>query len=112
MVSRASVETHAIIIGLLMTKISKEEALKIAQISCLSFDDAELNAIIKQLEAVLTYAERVQGVASDAQEPSSKRINVFREDVVVRTDAQTVLAEAPDREQDYFVVPKVLDGDK
>ena len=94
-----------------MTKISKEEAVKIAQISCLTFDDVEINQIIKQLEAVLSYAARVQNLASDVQEPSSKEINVFREDVEIKTNAQSILAEAPDGEQNYFVVPKVLDGD-
>ena len=91
-----------------MTKITKDELLKIAQISKLRLDDDEIPSLIKQLEELLTYTERVKEVAKEAELPSSKNVNVIREDMVVRTDAEPILEQAPEREEDYFVVPKVI----
>lgn len=95
-----------------MTKISKQEVLKIAQISSLDVHEDEIPALTKQLQDVLSYAERVTEVAADAEEPSTKKVNVFREDVVVKSDPEEILACAPEREQDYFVVPAVLESTK
>jgi aspartyl-tRNA(Asn)/glutamyl-tRNA(Gln) amidotransferase subunit C len=93
-----------------MTKITKDELLKIAQMSKLRLDDDEIPSLIKQLEALLTYTERVQEVAKEIELPSNKNVNVMREDVVVRTDAEPILERAPEREEDYFVVPKVIES--
>ena len=95
-----------------MTKISKEEVLKNARISSLNIHDDELEPLIKQLQAVLSYAERVQEVAADVSGASNKMINVFREDVIVPTDSALVLDQAPEREGNYFVVPAIIDHKK
>lgn len=94
-----------------MTKISKEELLKLAEISRLQLYENEIEPLAKQLQDVLTYAERVSEAASaDVAYPSAKNINTFREDVVVKTDPQPLLAQAPEEEEHYFVVPKTIDS--
>ena len=95
-----------------MTKITKEEIYKIARMSYLDIHDGEVEPLRAQLEAVLSYAERVQEVAKDVKEPSNKSINVFREDVIVRTDVESVLRQAPEREGNFFVVPAIIDQNK
>jgi len=92
-----------------MTKISHEEILKIACISHLDVHADEVQPLISQIEQVLNYAERVKEVAADVQEPSTKNVNIFREDVVVSTDNEPILVQAPEREGDYFVVPIILE---
>jgi aspartyl-tRNA(Asn)/glutamyl-tRNA(Gln) amidotransferase subunit C len=92
-----------------MAKISKDDVLKIAHMSHIELLDAEIPAIISQLEDVLTYAERVQQLAADIQEPVVKNINIFRDDIVVPADAQAILERAPQREDDFFVVPSILE---
>lgn len=91
-----------------MTKISREEVLKIAEISHISLREDEIEPMIKHLEGVLSYAERVEEIAADIEEPSDKNVNVLREDVVVRVDPETILRQAPEREDNYFVVPAIL----
>ncbi|MGE0206575.1 MAG: Asp-tRNA(Asn)/Glu-tRNA(Gln) amidotransferase subunit GatC [Candidatus Babeliales bacterium] len=93
-----------------MTKITKQELLKIAQISQLRLDEADIEPLIKQIQDVLTYAERVQEVAEDIQMPSTQNINVLREDMIVTTVAQPLLDLAPEREEDYYVVPKIIEN--
>ena len=95
-----------------MKKISKEEILRIAEMSSLDIRDDEIQGLMKQLEEVLSYAQRVTEVAADIQEPSLKNVNFFREDVVIKTDPELILSRAPEREGDYFVVPAILDNKK
>lgn len=93
-----------------MAKITRQELLKIAQISCVELHEDEINPTLQQLENVLNYAQRVKEIAVDVEEPSSKAVNVFRADVAIKTDPEPILQLAPDREEDFFVVPKILDN--
>lgn len=95
-----------------MSKITEQEVLKIAAMSTLEIPHDGMDALIKELEDVLTYAARVTEIAVDSQESCTKNINVFREDKVVPFDAACIMKEAPEREADYFVVPKIVDGTK
>lgn len=92
-------------------KITKEEALKIAYISRIAIQDSEIEPLIKQLEAVLSYAERVTQVAAELNDqPSNNNVNFLREDVVAKQNPEPILQRAPEREENYFVVPKILDN--
>jgi len=106
-----------------MAKITRQELLKIAHISSIELHEDEINPTLQQLENVLNYAQRVQEVAADVRSenpstpngyaglrPGSLAVNVFREDVAVKTDPKPLLKLAPDGEEDFFVVPKILDN--
>ena len=93
-------------------KITKEEILKIANMSNLDLHDDEIPSLIKEIDDVLTYAVRVKEVAADVEEPLTKNVNMFREDVVVKTNPELVLSRSPEREENFFVVPAVLEGNK
>lgn len=95
-----------------MTKVSKEEIIKLAAISNIKIMPEEIEPLAQQLEEVLTYAVRVTDLAADVQEPSTKNVNVFREDLIVATDPELVRSQAPVREHDFFVVPAVLENEK
>ncbi len=94
---------------IVMTKISRQEVLKIAYMSRIALREDEVNPLIAQLEQVLSYAERVTEVATSMKEPSTKQVNVFRDDLVVSQDPEPILAQAPEREGNYFVVPVILE---
>ena len=92
-------------------KITKEEVLKIARISRIAVKGSEIDSLIKQLDAVLSYAERVTEVAAELDnQPSNRNVNFLREDVAVKCDPEPILERAPEREENYFVVPKILDN--
>jgi len=91
--------------------ISREEVLKIAHISRLSLQEHEIEPIVKQLNEVLAYAQCVQDLASELEDqPSNKNVNVMRSDVVQPSPAEAVLACAPEKEEHYFVVPRIIDA--
>lgn len=93
-----------------MKKISRQEVLTIAQMSRIALRDNEVDVMVEQLDQVLSYAERVGGFATELAEPSTKQVNVFRDDVVVPQNPEPLLALAPEREGNYFVVPAILDN--
>ncbi len=90
--------------------ITKEEVEKIARLSHIELSETEIINAMKHLDAVLSYAARVQEIAQDVDVPSLKNSNIEREDIVIPTDAQTILAQAPEREGDFFVVPVIIEG--
>jgi aspartyl-tRNA(Asn)/glutamyl-tRNA(Gln) amidotransferase subunit C len=94
-----------------MSKITREELLKIARLSHLAISESEITALLADIDNVLTYAARVGEVQVDV-EPSAPLTNVFRDDVVISTDPQPLLAGAPERVEDYFVVPMILESNE
>jgi aspartyl-tRNA(Asn)/glutamyl-tRNA(Gln) amidotransferase subunit C len=111
-----------------MAKISRDEVIKIARISNIALHEQEVDGVVAQLEQVLTYAERVIEIAgqgdsssvypgiqarqttADTYEPMARPQNIFRPDVAIPTPTQPILANAPEREERYFVVPKILEN--
>lgn len=93
-----------------MVNITKEEVLKIAQLSKIEIKEQDIEKIVRQFQDILNYAERVQDIAKEVDIPRSKNINVDREDVIVSSDPERILAQAPQAEDNYFVVPKILDN--
>ena len=91
-----------------MDKITKDEVLKIALCTKLTIEHDEIDGIVKQLQDVLAYAERVQDIAKDLDIPTNKNVNRQRQDKVISFDFQKILDQAPDEQDNYFVVPKIL----
>lgn len=93
-----------------MAKITKEELLKLARISQLDIPEDEIESLLAQLDSVLSYAERVKEVPFEKDDSSYGLTNVFRQDVPVQTNPESILALAPEREDDFFVVPRILES--
>lgn len=93
-----------------MAKLTRKEVLHIAKLSAIALREDEIDQMIGHLEQVLTYAHRVAEVAADVQEPSAKNINRVRPDVATPQHPAPILAQAPEREGDYFVVPKIIEN--
>lgn len=86
---------------------------RIADLARVALSDAELDQYGEQLEQILDHAARVQALPTDGVEPTSHplpMVNAFRPDEVIDClDRDEVLAAAPDVEDGYFRVPRVLD---
>lgn len=86
---------------------------KVARLARLALNDDELERYRRQCEVVLEHAALVQGLPTDGVPPTSHplpRTNAFREDLVTEClDREEVLAQAPERDGDFFVVPRILD---
>lgn len=93
-----------------MIHITKQDILKLAKISQLSIHEDEIEPTRKQLQDLLSYAARVEEIAWECAASISKNANVVRADVVIRTDSEPLLALAPETEEHYFVVPKIIES--
>lgn len=96
-------------------RITRDDVVHVARLAHLALDDAEIEAMTRELGAVLAHAADVEGLALDEVPPTTHPLplrNVLRDDVVGPTlDRAEVLAVAPATDQDRFSVPTIL-GDE
>jgi len=95
------------------TKITEAEVRHIAHLSRLKPSDEEVARFSQQLSAILDYMEQLNEVDTADVPPTAHVLpihNVFRPDEPrPGLTPEAALANAPQREQSFFVVPKVLD---
>ena len=93
-----------------MVTFNREELLKLAQLSSLHLEESEIDTYVERLSAILGYVRQLQEVSTTHEAEQVRNINVFREDNAVACDrTEEMLAQAPEREDHYFSVPKILD---
>ena len=95
-----------------MTKISKEEVKKVANLARLELNENEINNHAEQLEKILDYIVQLEKIDTD-DVPCTTRaievINVFRKDENKNSDLKEELLElGPSREDQYFKVPRII----
>ena len=93
-------------------QISKEEILHIAKLASLNIKDEEIEEYRKNLQDILNFANIVNSVNTDNVSEticSTDNVNVFREDEVKEfKDKELLLANAPEKENNMFNIPKVI----
>lgn len=92
--------------------LSKEEVRHVALLARLGLDDAQIERLEGELNAILEHINQISQLDLDAVEPTTRSIpvvNVMREDVVrPGFDIETALLNAPDREDDAIVIPRIV----
>ena len=87
----------------------------VAKLARLQFTDAEKEKFTHQLNDILAYMEKLNELDTSKVEPLSQVIelkNVFREDTVrPSSPREEILKNAPDKNEEFFKVPKVI-GDR
>ena len=94
-------------------RIDKAEVEKVAKLSRLDLTDAEVQEFTGQLSAILEYVEKMNELDTTDVEPLAHCLpisNVFRADCVKESlGTEKALANAPQRDGEFFKVPKILD---
>jgi aspartyl-tRNA(Asn)/glutamyl-tRNA(Gln) amidotransferase subunit C len=94
-------------------EITQQDVEKVAQLARLAVTPAEKDTFAKQLSQILTHVDKLNQYETTGVEPTSTvmgQVNVFREDVTRPSlHSDKALANAPEREADGFVVPKILE---
>ncbi|MCH7679611.1 Asp-tRNA(Asn)/Glu-tRNA(Gln) amidotransferase subunit GatC [candidate division KSB1 bacterium] len=92
--------------------IEIEDVEKVATLAKLEFPSEEKQKLAKELEQIVTYVARLNELDTKAVEPTlhiTDLKNVLREDNVQDwLDQEQALANAPQKKQGYFSVPKVI----
>lgn len=92
--------------------VSIKDVEKIAELARLKFDDAELEGLTTEMNTILRYMEKLNELNTDNVEPLShpnESTNVFREDQLKESvTTEDALKNAPDKDDKFFKVPKVI----
>ncbi|MGE3541472.1 MAG: Asp-tRNA(Asn)/Glu-tRNA(Gln) amidotransferase subunit GatC [Candidatus Tectimicrobiota bacterium] len=93
--------------------ITAAQVEHVAQLARLALSPDEQQRFTAQLNAILTYMEQLNEVATDGVEPTAHildLVNVFRNDVVQPSlGADTALSNAPESAHHFFVVPRIVE---
>jgi len=92
--------------------ISKQDVEHVALLARLELSEEEKELYTQQLNKILDAARALQELNTDDVPPTAHVLsiqNVFREDRVGQhIDPEKALANAPDREENFFKVPKIV----
>ena len=95
-------------------KITKDEVLYVADLARLDMDEASIDKFAGQIATILDYVDKLNEVDTQGVRPTSHAIsltNAFREDEQFEhLDRDKALANAPQKEEGNFVVPKIIEG--
>ena len=95
-----------------MSRISADDVRKVAELARLDLPEEKIATYTGQLERILDYVAHLEAVDTAGVAPTTRAVevvNVTREDVVMPTEVrEDLLNEAPQREGDFFRVPKIL----
>ena len=93
--------------------VNTEQARHIAKLARIAMSDAEIAALVPELNAIIGWVEQLAEVDTDGVEPLTAVIDQklrLRDDAVTDGDCRdAVLANAPVAEHGFFAVPKVIE---
>jgi len=93
--------------------IDKNQVKKVAKLSKISLDDSKLESLSKDLTLILNFVEQLNKLDTKKTEPLSSIVDKTLE---TRTDKindgkikHEILKNSPDKNEDFFIVPKVVE---
>ena len=94
-------------------KITRAEVEHVAGLARLTLDETEMVAMTEQMDAILSYVDKLSELDTDTIEPTSHAVpmdNAFREDREVPSiGIRAAMANAPAAAENCFQVPKVIE---
>ncbi|HXD98016.1 MAG TPA: Asp-tRNA(Asn)/Glu-tRNA(Gln) amidotransferase subunit GatC [Candidatus Acidoferrum sp.] len=93
--------------------ISREDVEHVARLARLALSEAEVERMREQLSGILAYIDTLRALDTTGVEPTSHAVpllNVMRDDDVRPCLPQDVaLANAPERSDAFFRVPRIIE---
>lgn len=96
-----------------MTQISRDDVLRLAQLSSLELNEAEIDSLRIDISNILGYVEKLSELDTEGIEPTYQITgleNIWRDDKEVNygVTREEMLARAPEQSENQIKVPKVL----
>lgn len=96
-------------------KLDKKEVEKLAHLSRLEFNEKEKEEMMEDMDKIIGFIEKIDSLDLEGVEPlvyMTEDENKPREDKVqYEVGREEALRNAPDKDSDYFRVPKVVNRD-
>jgi aspartyl-tRNA(Asn)/glutamyl-tRNA(Gln) amidotransferase subunit C len=97
-------------------EVNDELVNKLALLSRLEFNAEEKSGIKNDLQRMISFVDKLNELDLKDTDPllhMTDEVNILREDEVKgTTDRETVLKNAPEHDEKFFIVPKVLKNPK
>ena len=95
-------------------KVTADDVKKMAALSMLNIEDSKIEEFRTNLEAILEHVLKLNELDTDNVEPTTYILdqkNIFREDIPDgnKFDKESLLRNAPKKEDDAFIVPRVVE---
>ena len=94
-------------------KIDKNTTLKIAKLSRIKIKDDEIDELSTQLSSIVSWVDQLNEVNTDNIEPLSNvsmtKLPLRKDIENIKDNSKEVLLNAPDKLENYFAVPKVVE---
>lgn len=95
-------------------KITRKDVEHVALLSRLEIAESDIEKFTGQLDAILEYVDVLEKVNTEGVEPTAHVLplkNVMRPDEVrASLSRDLALSNAPEQEDGYFKVPKIMEG--
>ena len=94
-------------------KFDKDSLYKLGKLSKIQIDESKLKSLSSDLGSIIEFIDRLKSIDTENVDPTSNSLDqslVMREDIA--SDVNTVneiLENAPQKELDFFSVPKVIE---
>ena len=93
--------------------IDKNQVKKVAKLSRISLEDNKINSLSKDLDSILTFVEKlneldtkeIKTLKSIADKTLEARKDIV-DDGKIKND---ILKNSPEKNEDFFIVPKVIE---
>jgi aspartyl-tRNA(Asn)/glutamyl-tRNA(Gln) amidotransferase subunit C len=93
--------------------VTSDQVRHIAKLARIGMSDAEIDALVPELNNILGWVEQLSEVNTDGVEPLTAVIEQklrLRDDTVTEGDIRNdLLANAPEAQHGFFAVPKVIE---
>ena len=94
-------------------EFDKKSLLKLGKLARISISEDKLNNLSKDLNSILEFVDQLKEIKTDQVDPTSNSLNQkleVRDDKVdTKNSAEDILENAPEKEMNFFVVPKVIE---
>ncbi|AAP99311.1 MULTISPECIES: Asp-tRNA(Asn)/Glu-tRNA(Gln) amidotransferase subunit GatC [Prochlorococcus] len=95
-----------------MTRISSDDVRKVSKLARLEISEEHVETYANQLEEILEYIAQLEKIDTKNIPPTTRAVevvNVLREDIVDKSNVRDkILDLAPNREGQFYRVPKIL----
>ena len=94
-------------------KFDKDSLYKLGKLSKIQIDESKLKSLSSDLGSIIEFIDRLKSIDTENVDPTSNSLDqslVMREDIASDVNtADEILENAPQKELDFFSVPKVIE---
>ena len=94
-------------------KFDKDSLYKLGKLSKIQIDESKLKSLSSDLGSIIEFIDKLKSIDTENVDPTSNSLDqslVMREDIASDVNtANEILENAPQKELDFFSVPKVIE---